>query len=272
MLLAPTRALLGVRFIVLPPRAASAEPALRAVYDGADARIFEDPTALPRAFVVSRARCADDREALALLRARAIGADEVVLADCAAPAAGETNPIASRGVAPDSRSVVAPGPRSAVAPQVRMLIDEPARVVVAVSTATPAWLVLTDTWFPGWRARIDGRDVVVRRADHAFRAVALPPGPHEVEFTFTPRGLVSGAAVTLGALLIVGALLIARRRDADHGRRGRAGRDRRHAARAGRRAVGRVHRVAVHRAGGLPRSRGRVGAAAGAVSGATRWR
>jgi len=214
VLLAPTRALLGVRFIVLPPRAASAEPALRAVYDGADARIFEDPTALPRAFVVSRARCADDREALALLRARAIGADEVVLADCAAPAAGETNPIASRGVAPDSRSVVAPGPRSAVAPQVRMLIDEPARVVVAVSTATPAWLVLTDTWFPGWRARIDGRDVVVRRADHAFRAVALPPGPHEVEFTFTPRGLVSGAAVTLGALLIVGALLIARRRAA----------------------------------------------------------
>src|SRR5207237_225366 len=127
VLLAPTRALLGVRFIVLPPRAASAEPALRAVYDGADARIFEDPTALPRAFVVSRARCADDREALALLRARAIGADEVVLADCAAPAAGETDPIASRGVAPDSRSVVAPGPRSAVAPQVRMLIDDPAR-------------------------------------------------------------------------------------------------------------------------------------------------
>jgi hypothetical protein len=212
VLLAPTRPLLGVRFIVLPPGAASAEPALRAVYDGGDARIFEDPAALPRAFVVSRARCADDREVLALLRARAIGADEVVLDDCAAPVTGETDAIASRGVAPDSRSVVAPGPRSAVASQARMLIDEPARVVVAVSTAVPAWLVLTDTWFPGWRARIDGGDVVVRRADHAFRAVAVPAGHHEVEFAFTPRGLVPGAAVTLAALVIVAALLIPRRR------------------------------------------------------------
>jgi hypothetical protein len=74
--------------------------------------------------------------------------------------------------------------------------------------------VLTDTWFPGWHARLDGREIVIRRADHAFRAVALPPGRHEVEFTFVPRGLRSGAAVTLGALLIVGALLIPSRRTA----------------------------------------------------------
>jgi hypothetical protein len=94
------------------------------------------------------------------------------------------------------------------------VIDEPARVVVSASTAVPAWLVLTDTWFPGWRARIDGRDVVVRRADHAFRAVTLPAGRHEVEFSFTPCGLVSSAAVTLGALIVVGALLMPRRRAA----------------------------------------------------------
>src|SRR2546429_8539757 len=94
------------------------------------------------------------------------------------------------------------------------MVDEPARVVVAASTDAPAWLVLTDTWFPGWRARVDGADVVVRRADHAFRAVALPPGRHEVEFTFTPRGLRAGAAITLAALALVGVLLLPRRRAA----------------------------------------------------------
>jgi hypothetical protein len=197
VLLAPTRELLGVRFVVLPPGAPSAEPRLQTVYDGADARIVEDPAALPRAFVASRARCVGDREALARLRARA-PASEVLLADCASSAAAE----------PDARTKAS----TLVTPEARIQIDEPARVVVATSTDAPAWLVLTDTWFPGWRARLDGADVAVRRADYAFRAVALPPGRHEVEFVFTPRGLRLGAGITLAALAIVGVLLVPRRR------------------------------------------------------------
>ena len=191
VLLSPARELLGVRFIVLPPATASAEARLQPVYDGPDARIFEDPAALPRAFVASRARCANDRDALALLRARAIApADDVVLAECATP----------------DTSTARAGAR-----QARIVVDEPSRVVVAASADAPAWVVLTDTWFPGWRARVDGVDVAVRRADHAFRAVALPSGRHEVEFAFTPRGLVPGAALTLIALAIVGVLIVPRR-------------------------------------------------------------
>src|SRR5207247_778505 len=199
VLLAPTRELLGVRFLVLPPGMTAAEPRLRPVYDGADARVVEDPAALPRAFVVPRARCVDDRGALALLRARSLApAAEVLLADCASP---------PRPTAPEARTAMA-------APEARIMVDEPARVVVSASTGAPAWLVLTDTWFPGWRARLDGADVAVQRADHAFRAVALPPGRHEVEFAFTPRGLRPGVAITLAALAVVGVLLLPRRRAA----------------------------------------------------------
>src|SRR5213594_1491676 len=199
VLLAPTRELLGVRFLVLPPGMTAAEPRLRPVYDGADARVVEDPAALPRAFVVPRARCVDDRGALALLRARSLApAAEVLLADCASP---------PRPTAPEARTAMA-------APEARIMVDEPARVVVSASTGAPAWLVLTDTWFPGWRARLDGADVAVQRADHAFRAVALPPGRHEVEFAFTPRGLRPGVAISLAALAIVGVLLLPRRRAA----------------------------------------------------------
>jgi len=192
VLWAPTRALLGVRYLVLSPGMRPGEAHLRPVYDGADARVVEDPTALPRAFVAARARCVDDRGALALLRARAIApAEEVLLADCTSPPA--------------------PQARITARPEAHIMVDEPARVVVAASTDAPAWLVLTDTWFPGWRARVDGADVVVQRADHAFRAVALPPGRHEVEFTFTPRGLGAGAAITLAALVIVGVICRPRR-------------------------------------------------------------
>lgn len=201
VLLAPTRELLGVRYLLLPPGTPPAEPRLRPVYDGADARVFEDPAALPRAFVAPRARCADDRAAVALLRGRGVvPADEVVLADCAgAP------------VAPEARPMISPEARIVVAPEARIVVDEPARVVVAASTGAPAWLVLTDTWFPGWRARLDGAEVPLRRADHAFRAVALLPGRHEVEFAFTPRGLALGAGITLAALAVVAVLLLPRR-------------------------------------------------------------
>src|SRR5262245_22721203 len=154
VLLAPTRELLAVRFVVLPPGAASAEPRLRTVYDGADARIVEDPAALPRAFVAAHARCVGDREALARLRARA-PASEVLRADCPPAAAAQSD------TATAALTVTAPDSRSPVAPEARILVDEPARVVVAASTESPAWLVLTDTWFPGWRARLDGVDVAV---------------------------------------------------------------------------------------------------------------
>src|SRR5262249_15391778 len=195
VLLAPTRELLGVRFIVLPPGATVAEPRLQTVYDGADARVVEDPAALPRAFVALRARCAGDPEAVALLRARSLTTtDEVLLADCTSPA------------------VVEPSVPTAV--EARIVIDDPARVVIAASADAPAWLVLTDTWFPGWRARLDGADVQVLRADYAFRAVALPPGRHEIEFVFTPRRLHVGAAITIAALMVVVALLLPRRRAA----------------------------------------------------------
>ena len=208
VLLAPTRELLGVRFLVLSPGMTVAEPRLRPVYEGADARVVEDPAALPRAFVVPRARCVDDRGALALLRARAIvPASEVLLADCVSPPRSTAPEVRTEPTAPEARTEL-------TAPEARIVVDEPARVVVSASTDASAWLVLTDTWFPGWRARLDGVDVAVQRADHAFRAVALPPGRHEVDFAFTPRGLRLGAAITFAALVLVGVLLLPRRRAA----------------------------------------------------------
>ena len=192
ILVSPARDLVAVRFILLAPGTAAPAPGLRLVYDAADARIFENPAALPRVFIARSARCVDDRAALRLLRGRAIDpAVEVLLAEC-------------RTVSPPA------GPARDVS--ARIVVDAPDRVVVNATTDAPAWLVLTDTWFPGWRARVDGVETPVLRAHHAFRAVTLLPGQHDVELTFRPRGLVTGAAITLLAGAIVVALLLRRRR------------------------------------------------------------
>ncbi|HET7343700.1 MAG TPA: YfhO family protein, partial [Methylomirabilota bacterium] len=76
----------------------------------------------------------------------------------------------------------------------------------------PAVLVLTDTWFPGWRARVDGRPATLWRADHAFRAVAVPAGRHEVELRYQPRSVLIGALVSALAAALTLALLVAGRR------------------------------------------------------------
>ncbi|ODT67129.1 hypothetical protein ABS71_11405 [bacterium SCN 62-11] len=50
----------------------------------------------------------------------------------------------------------------------------------------PGLLVGSDQWDPGWRCRVDGRDTSVLRANLALKAVWLTPGPHQIEWVYSP--------------------------------------------------------------------------------------
>ena len=54
-------------------------------------------------------------------------------------------------------------------------------MVVEASAGRPSLLVLTDSWAPGWKAKVDGRDADVQRVDYLIRGVAVPAGRHTVE-------------------------------------------------------------------------------------------
>jgi hypothetical protein len=77
----------------------------------------------------------------------------------------------------------------------------PNRVVIRIGGGGGGYLVLSDVWFPGWVCRIDGREVPVYRANHAFRAVALPAGATEAVFAFEPRSYPIGWWVSCGMLI-----------------------------------------------------------------------
>ena len=47
-------------------------------------------------------------------------------------------------------------------------------------------MVLNDVWHPWWEAEVDGEAAELLRANAIFRAVAVPPGRHEVRFLFRP--------------------------------------------------------------------------------------
>lgn len=85
----------------------------------------------------------------------------------------------------------------------------PNRVEIDVTSSIQGLLVLADTYYPGWRAFVDGEERSILRADHLFRAVAVPAGRSQVVFEFKPVANAVGAGISLGTVLLaLGAILL----------------------------------------------------------------
>ena len=88
----------------------------------------------------------------------------------------------------------------------RITSYEPERVKVRARAARDgSMLVLSDTWFKGWKAKVDGREVPIERVDYMLRGVKLPAGAHDVEFAYQPNGFRIGWIISLLTLVGLGA-------------------------------------------------------------------
>jgi len=161
------------------------------IYDGGP-YIYANDQALPEAFVVHQARVIKEEQAR-LEALREPGFDprsEVIL----------------------GRPPAAPSSRQAEkAMEQRPLVfrKAPDRIIINVALAQPGFLVLTDTYYPGWRATVDGAAAEILAANHAFRAVALDAGEHTVIFEYGPLSFRLGAWITFGASLLLALSLLA---------------------------------------------------------------
>jgi hypothetical protein len=93
---------------------------------------------------------------------------------------------------------------------------EDSRVSIQVTSNDDAVLVLTDSYYPGWRAYLDGKQTDILRANHFFRAVVIPEGTHRIEFIYEPDWFRLGALVslmTLFTIIGVSAFLFIRKRN-----------------------------------------------------------
>jgi len=69
-------------------------------------------------------------------------------------------------------------------------------------------VVLADTWFPGWRATVDGRPTPVFETYGALRGIVVEKGTHRIEYRYRPATAIAGAAMSLLGLLGAVALVI----------------------------------------------------------------
>lgn len=86
---------------------------------------------------------------------------------------------------------------------------------LTVNAMRPSLLVVSQSWFPGWSASIDGRKQEVVRADAVVLGVPVPPGRHKIRLSYYPPGLTTGAlisSVTIAGFAFAPLLLFVRRR------------------------------------------------------------
>jgi hypothetical protein len=177
----------------------------RVIYRDPQVRIIERPDAFPRAYVVPSARVAPhDRTALSAMLDTPFDPTQEVMLD--ASAGRQTSP--GHGTTPGQARA---GARMTPAEVREQSTD---RVVIRASAPEGGYLVHVASYFPGWRARVDGQDAPVLPANALFRAVPLSPGDHTVELRYEAETVRLGLAMTIwaacgGIAVVLGALMAA---------------------------------------------------------------
>ena len=87
--------------------------------------------------------------------------------------------------------------------KVEEVVYRPNHVTVKTFQEGDGFLVLMDSYFPGWTVTVDGREQLILQANHFYRAVQLDSGPHTLEFDYFPEGYKEGLVVSAIALLIL---------------------------------------------------------------------
>lgn len=190
----PLLDLAGVEYLVTVAPLAGAGPRLELVDSGDGLFLYRNHAVAPRAFITKSVRRADA---------------ESVWPELARPdfsycrfATVEGDGVAGSGAAEEACT----GSATIVA-------YSGSDVSLQTEAPAPGLLVLTDSYYPGWVATVDGVEQAVVRADGIFRGVWLEAGRHDVRFRFRPSSMFRGGVLSLMGLGAATLLLIAARRD-----------------------------------------------------------
>lgn len=172
----------NVRYSIRPASASESG----AVYADKAWKIYENPGAYPRAWLVHKAMVEPSEEHLgALLRNPSFNARDVAL------------------MVPSSGAPLAAG-SSDSSDRVELRDYRAAHPVLNVDAGTNGLLVLSEVYYPGWRATVNGAPATIERVDGALRAIRVPRGHSRVELTYRPAAQIAGLFLTLLTLVGIG--------------------------------------------------------------------
>ena len=154
----------------------------RLVWEKNGWRIFENLSALPRAFLVSNYLLFQDKDQF----------EKIFYSS-------NFNP--SRSVLLEEKPTQSPS--NATTAESKIVQYSPNQIAIATKADANQFLVLSDTFYPGWVAKVDGAVTKIYRANWTLRAVFVPSGEHTVTFSYKPRSFLIGAKISLFSLLLL---------------------------------------------------------------------
>jgi hypothetical protein len=162
------------------------------VHESGKTRVYLQENYLPRMYTVSQAVVVpDETAALAALQENAAELDRLVILE----PTGQSQPPPLDSLPAEPAVITV---QAYALNQIRLTAEMDA----------PGYLVLADSYYPGWQARIDGRATTIYRANSVVRAVYVPAGQHDITFVFRPLDFYLGAAVSGLAWLLSLAVLL----------------------------------------------------------------
>ncbi len=198
--------MLNVRFIVVSNAEeqflkAMAEQDYSPAYVNANVTIFENPRALPRAWIVHQVRANNNGEGLAQLATGSVNPLEVAFVNGDFTGLPQSDNLASPGV---------PSPPESV----KIISHQGDHIVAEVTAQASGLVVFSEVYARGWRATLDGKHTPLWRTNHALRGVEVPSGTHVIELAYAHKALTIGmwcTGLTAVALFGVSGAVIADR-------------------------------------------------------------
>lgn len=190
--------LLGVRYVLGSKNVTLDWDKFSLAFDGdATVNVYRNETAMPRAFVVHRAVVA--------------AGHEDAWSRIHEPEFDPATTVILEGGQPLHVPAAEPA-------QVRVVRYESGMLEIEVDSPAEGYLVLSDPYYPGWRAEVNGEPAMIRRANYVFRAVAVPAGSQRVTMSYRPGTWLVGfgiSTLTVLVLLILAGIALARKRESD---------------------------------------------------------
>jgi hypothetical protein len=171
-------------------------------------KLYRKKDAHRRAWLVKNFKVLDSKEILSKLKSKDFHPDKEVLLEeepLWVTPNSELSTLRSRATAEDGRT---PNSFSGLP---EFISETNNRLRLHVKANENSFLVLSDTYFPGWKVFVDGKEQKIYQANYNFRAVALSTGTHQVEFVYDPLSFKLGALITFLGIFACLAIVLARK-------------------------------------------------------------
>jgi hypothetical protein len=93
-------------------------------------------------------------------------------------------------------------------PQAEVLTFRPDDIRIRVESPSPAYLFVSENYYPGWKAYLDESPVNILRGNYLFRVIAIPEGSHLIKMVFQPWSIWIGTVITILSLSSLAVLAV----------------------------------------------------------------